>query len=61
MTERGRAFSVQQCLLFAGFGLGLGIGGLVGATLGWRAAFLVVSVPGAPLAGTDVIELLTCT
>jgi MFS family permease len=50
VTERGRAFSVQQCLLFVGFGLGLGIGGLVGATLGWRAAFLVVSVPGVLIA-----------
>src|SRR5438270_3881181 len=50
VTERGRAFSVQQCLLFAGFGLGLGIGGLVGATLGWRAAVLVVSLPGALIA-----------
>ena len=44
VTERGRAFSVQQCLLFVGFGMGLGIGGIVGATIGWRAAFLVVSL-----------------
>ena len=49
-SERGRAFSVQQCLLFVGFGAGLGIGGLVGATLGWRAAFLVVSLPGLLIA-----------
>lgn len=49
-SGRGRAFSVQQCLLFVGFGAGLGIGGLVGATLGWRAAFLVVSLPGLLIA-----------
>ena len=48
--ERGRAFAVQQCMLFVGFGIGLGVGGVVGATLGWRAAFLVVSAPGALIA-----------
>src|SRR6478736_798129 len=32
-AERGRAFSVQQCLVFVGFGLGIGLGGLVGELL----------------------------
>ncbi|HWC38322.1 MAG TPA: MFS transporter [Acidimicrobiales bacterium] len=50
VAQRGRAFSVQQCLLFVGFGAGLGVGGVVGAALGWRAAFLVVSVPGVLIA-----------
>src|SRR5207237_3410968 len=35
--ERGRAFSIQQCLVFVGFGLGIGLGGLVGEAFGWRA------------------------
>src|SRR5205807_7647591 len=49
-AERGRAFSVQQCLLFVGFGLGVGAGGLVGNALGWRAAFLLVGTPGVLIA-----------
>ena len=49
-AERGAAFSVQQCLLFVGFGLGVALGGVVGATLGWRAAFLIVGTPGAVIA-----------
>src|SRR5205085_437001 len=48
--QRGRAFSVQQCLLLAGIGIGIGLGGAVGATLGWRAAFLVVGTPGIVVA-----------
>jgi MFS family permease len=48
--QRGRAFSVQQCLLLAGIGIGIGIGGAVGATLGWRAAFLLVGTPGIVVA-----------
>ena len=48
--QRGKAFSVQQCLLLAGIGVGIGIGGIVGATLGWRAAFLVVGTPGVLIA-----------
>jgi MFS family permease len=45
-TQRGRAFSIQQVMLFAGYGLGVGIGGVVGNTLGWRWAFTVVALPG---------------
>jgi len=48
--ERGRAFSIQQCLVFVGFGLGIGLGGLVGDLLGWRAAFLLVGTPGVLIA-----------
>lgn len=48
--ERGRAFSIQQCLVFVGFGLGIGLGGLVGEAFGWRAAFLLVGTPGVLIA-----------
>ena len=48
--ERGGAFSIQQCLVFVGFGLGIGLGGLVGEAFGWRAAFLVVGSPGVLIA-----------
>lgn len=44
--KRGRAFSVQQCLLFVGVGLGVAVGGAVGNSLGWRWAFVVVALPG---------------
>jgi len=48
--ERGRAFAIQQVLLFVGFGLGIGLGGLVADALGWRAAFLLVGTPGVLIA-----------
>jgi len=48
--QRGKAFSIQQCLVFVGFGLGLGLGGAIGASLGWRAAFLIVGTPGVLIA-----------
>ena len=44
--QRGRAFSIQQVLLFLGFGLGVGLGGVIGESLGWRWAFLIVGSPG---------------
>jgi len=43
---RGKAFSIQQVLLFLGFGLGVGLGGVIGNSLGWRWAFLIVGTPG---------------
>ena len=48
--RRGKAFSIQQCLLLAGVGLGVALGGGIGATLGWRWAFVIVGVPGVFLA-----------
>lgn len=48
--ERGRAFAIQQVLLFVGFGLGIGLGGLVADALGWRWAFLLVGTPGVLIA-----------
>lgn len=45
-AQRGRAFSIQQVMIIGGIGLGVGIGGVVGNTLGWRAGFLVVALPG---------------
>jgi MFS family permease len=48
--KRGLAFSVQQCLYFIGFGIGIGFGGIVGHLLGWRAAFLLVGTPGVLIA-----------
>lgn len=48
--RRGTAFSVQQVMIIAGLGLGVGIGGVVGNSLGWRAGFLVVALPGIVVA-----------
>lgn len=50
MEQRGRAFAIQQVMLIAGLGIGVGVGGVVGATLGWRWAFLVVALPGLVVA-----------
>lgn len=44
--QRGRAFSIQQLLLFIGFGAGIGLGGAVGSKFGWRWAFVLVGAPG---------------
>ncbi|HJR26729.1 MAG TPA: MFS transporter [Acidimicrobiales bacterium] len=47
---RGRAFAVQRVAPIVGSSIGLGLGGLVAALLGWRWAFLIVGVPGSLLA-----------
>ena len=51
--QRGRAFSIQQCLTYVGLGVGLAIGGTLGPlfhTHGWRLAFVVSLVPGLAIA-----------
>jgi MFS family permease len=48
--RRGRAFSIQQMLLLAGGGVGVGLGGALGQAIGWRATFLVCGLPGVLLA-----------
>jgi MFS family permease len=47
---RGRVFAVQRLSFVIGTGIGIGVGGLVGEWIGWRAAFLVVVVPGLAVA-----------
>jgi MFS family permease len=47
---RGRAFALQRVAPIVGGALGLGLGGLVASTLGWRWAFLIVGGPGSLLA-----------
>ena len=49
-SRRGRVFSNQQVMVFIGFGLGIALGGAVGSTFGWRAAFLVVGPPSIVVA-----------
>lgn len=53
LAERGRAFSIQQCLNYVGLGLGLAIGAAFGTHfghLGWRLAFGVSVFPGLAIA-----------
>ncbi|HXY94529.1 MAG TPA: MFS transporter [Acidimicrobiia bacterium] len=47
---RGRAYAYQRVAPTVGQAVGLGVGGAVGALFGWRAAFLLVGVPGSLLA-----------
>jgi MFS family permease len=48
--RRGRAFSIQQVMLLAGTGIGVGLGGAISTTLGWRAALVIVALPGVLVA-----------
>jgi MFS family permease len=48
--KRGRAFSIQQVMLLAGTGIGVGLGGAIGTTWGWRPALVVVAIPGLVVA-----------
>ncbi|CAN5490856.1 hypothetical protein BH20ACT2_BH20ACT2_17790 [soil metagenome] len=50
VAQRGRAFSIQQVMLLAGAGLGVGLGGTLGAAVGWRWALVVVALPGLAVA-----------
>lgn len=47
---RGRAYAYQRAAPTLGTAIGIALGGAVGGLLGWRAAFLVVGVPGSLLA-----------
>jgi MFS family permease len=47
---RSRAYAAIRVAPLAGSAIGLGLGGFVGAALGWRWAFLLVGVPGSLLA-----------
>ena len=47
---RGRVFGYQRVAFVVGTAIGIGIGGGVGDLLGWRAAFLVMVVPGLVVA-----------
>jgi len=46
VEKRGRAFSIQQVMLLLGTGLGVLLGGILGETVGWRWALVVVALPG---------------
>ncbi|HZN15425.1 MAG TPA: MFS transporter [Acidimicrobiales bacterium] len=49
---RGRAFGLQRIAPIVGGPIGIGLGALVAKFFGWRAAFLIVGVPGSILALT---------
>lgn len=44
--QRGKAFSIQLAMLFVGSGVGVALGGVLGQTVGWRWALVVVALPG---------------
>ncbi|CAN5815945.1 MFS transporter [soil metagenome] len=46
VEQRGRAFSIQQVMVLAGAGIGVGLGGTLGELVGWRWALVVVALPG---------------
>jgi MFS family permease len=53
IERRGRAYSMQQCLIYVGLGLGLAIGSFFGTHFGdqgWRLAFGVSIFPGLLIA-----------
>jgi len=50
VSIRGRAYAYTRVAPTVGYAVGLGVGGAVGSAFGWRAAFLVVGVPGSILA-----------
>ncbi len=48
--QRGRALAAYSLGIPIGSGLGVLLGGLIAASIGWRAAFLVVGIAGLVLA-----------
>ncbi len=53
INQRGKAFAIQQCLLYIGLGVGLAIGSFFGThfgSMGWRLAFFVSIGPGLLIA-----------
>ena len=48
--QRGKAFSIQQVMLLAGTGVGVGLGGFIGSNYGWRPALVIVAIPGLVVA-----------
>jgi MFS family permease len=46
IQQRGKAFSIQQQMLFVGFGAGIALGGAIGQHFGWRWAFVLIGAPG---------------
>jgi MFS family permease len=53
IDRRGRAYSIQQCLIYVGLGVGLAIGSFFGThfgSYGWRLAFAVSILPGLLIA-----------
>lgn len=48
--QRGKAFSIQQVMLLAGTGVGVGLGGFIGTNWGWRPALVIVALPGLAVA-----------
>jgi MFS family permease len=50
VAQRGRAFAIQQVMMIAGVGVGVGLGGVLGEAIGWRWAMAVVAVPGLVIA-----------
>lgn len=48
---RGRVFAVQRLSFIVGTGIGVALGGAIGALWGWRAAFFVMVIPGLLVAG----------
>jgi MFS family permease len=53
--ERGRAIAINVTAMFTGFVMGLLMGGLLTAYVGWRSIFLLVAV----IAVTDLVLILT--
>ncbi len=52
--QRGKAFSIQQVMLLAGTGVGVGLGGFIGTNWGWRPALVIVALPGLLVADARV-------